>query len=170
MILQPINSHGELFQRNNFQHVQQTRKEVYFTLTVHILRIYFFYLNFLSGPRSILWSHWLLLFWTSCVLPHGFQIQSGYLACTLSCLHAVILKVTSGVTPAFSTNRSVHCISMYMAWRPVTFPTCHICNRGRLLGFDRETSRTVSRRALHSAAAYIFYVILYLDVLWNKSS
>ena len=76
----------------------------------------FFFLNFLFGPGSILWSHWLLLFWTSCVLPHGFQIQSGYLACTLSCLHAVILKVTTGVTPAFSTNRSVHCISVYTAW------------------------------------------------------
>ena len=59
---------------------------------------------------SILWSHWLLLFWTLCVLPHGFQIQSGSLGCTLSCLCAVILKVTTGVTPAFSTNRSVHCI------------------------------------------------------------
>ena len=95
----------------------------------------------------------MLLFWTSCVLPHGFQIQSGYLACTLSCLHAVILKVTSGVTPAFSTNRGVHCISVYTVWRPVTFPTCHVCNRGRLPGFDRETSRTVSRCALHSATA-----------------
>ena len=84
---------------------------------------------------------------------YGFQIQSGYLACTLSCLHAVILKVTSGVTPAFSTNRGVHCISVYTAWRPVTFPTCHVCNRGRLPGFDQETSRTVSRRALHSATA-----------------
>ena len=113
----------------------------------------FFLKNFLSGPRSILWSHWLLLFWTSCVLPHGFQIQSGYLACTLSCLHAVILKVMSGVTPAFSTNRGVHCISMYTAWQLVTFPTCHVCNRGRLPGFDRETSRTVSRRAVHSATA-----------------
>ena len=93
---------------------------------------FFFFLNFLSGPRSILWSHWLLLFWTLCVLPHGFQIQSGYLACTLSCLHAVILKVTSGVTPAFSTNRGVHCISVYTALWLVTFPTCHVCNRGRL--------------------------------------
>ena len=80
---------------------------------------FFFFFNFLSGLRSILWSHWLLLFWTSCVLPHGFQIQSGYLACTLSCLHAVILKVMSGVTPAFSTNRGVHCISVYTAWQPV---------------------------------------------------
>ena len=114
---------------------------------------FFFFLIFLSGPRSILWSHWLLLFWTLCVLPHGFQIQSGYLACTLSCLHAVTLKVTSGTTPAFSTNRGVHCISMHTAWQPVTFPTCHVCNRGRLLGFDWETSRTVSRRALHSATA-----------------
>ena len=73
----------------------------------------FFFFKFLFGPRSILWSHWLLLFWTSCVLPHGFQIQSGYLACTLSYL---ILKVTTGATPTFSTNRGVHCISVYTAW------------------------------------------------------
>ena len=58
----------------------------------------------------------MLLFWDSCILPHGFQIQSGYLACTLSCLCTVILKVTTGVTPAISTNRGVHCINMYMAW------------------------------------------------------
>ena len=75
-----------------------------------------FFNKFLFEPRSILWSHWLLLFWTSCVLPHGFQIQSGYLACILSCLCAVILKVTTGVTPAFSTNRGVHCISVYTVW------------------------------------------------------
>ena len=73
--------------------------------------------KFLFGPRLIWWSPWLLLFWTLCVLPHGFQIRSGYLAaCTLSCLCAVILKVTTGATPAFSTNRGVRCISMYMAW------------------------------------------------------
>ena len=134
----------------------------------------FVFLKFLSGPRSILWSHWLLLFWTSCVLPHGFQIQSGYLACTLSYLHAVILKVTSGVTPAFSTNRGVHCISVYTAWQPVTFPTCHVCNRGRLLGFDRETSRTV--RQTCSPLGYrdrpVFDQLLHFlaapDMSWDK--
>ena len=51
----------------------------------------------------------------ACVLPHGFQSQSGYLTCTRSCLCAVILKVTTGATLAFSTNRDVHCISMYTA-------------------------------------------------------
>ena len=136
--------------------------------TIIIIIIIFFFLNFLSGPRSILWSHWLLLFWTSCALPHGFQIQSGYLACTLSCLRAMILKVTTGVTPAFSTNRGVHCISMYRAWRPVAFPTCHVCNTGRLPGFDRETSRVVSRHAVHSATATGFGLLFlaYLDYRW----
>ena len=81
----------------------------------------------------------------------GFKSRVDILACTLSCLHAVILKVTSGATPAFSTNMGVHCIGMYTAWRPVTFPTCHVCNRGRLPGFNQETSCTVSRRALHLA-------------------
>ena len=70
---------------------------------------------------SSLWSHWLLLFWTSCVLPHRFQSRSGSLACTLSCLRTVIPKVTSGATPAFSTNRGVHCISVYTAWQPSHF-------------------------------------------------
>ena len=80
----------------------------------------------------------MLLFWTSCVLPHGFQIQSGYLACTLSCLHAVILKVTSGGTPAFSTNRGVHCISMYMAWR-IACCTLVCMNSGLLLLLSQWT-------------------------------
>ena len=80
-----------------------------------------FFKKFFVGPRSSLWSHCLLLFWTSCVLPHRFQSRSGSLACTLSCLRAVIPKVTSGATPAFSTNRGVHCISVYTAWQPSHF-------------------------------------------------
>ena len=68
----------------------------------------------------------LLLFWTSCVLPRGFQIQSGSLACTLSCLHAVIVKVTSEATPAFFTNRGIHCLSMYTTCQPSLFES-HTC-------------------------------------------
>ena len=83
----------------------------------------------------------------------AFCDPEGHIWCDTCLFYHGVLKVTSGATPAFSTNRGVHCISMYTAWRPVTFPTCHICNRGRLPGFDRETSRTVSRRALHSATA-----------------
>ena len=60
-------------------------------------------------------------------LPHGFQIQSGSLACTLSCLHVVIPKVMFGVTPTFSTNQGVHCISMYMALQLDLFDT-HACS------------------------------------------
>ena len=39
--------------------------------------------------------------------------QGGSLACTLTCLHAVNLRATSGTTTALSTNRGVHCISVY---------------------------------------------------------
>ena len=46
------------------------------------------------------------------------QSQGGCLTCTHTCLHAVNLRVTSGATPAFSTNRGVHCISMYTAGPP----------------------------------------------------
>ena len=69
----------------------------------------------------------MLLFWTSCVLPHGCQIQSGSLACTLSCLHAVIPKVVSGITPAFSINRGVHCTSVHTAWQLSHFDP-HTCS------------------------------------------
>ena len=46
-------------------------------------------------------------FWTLCDPSHGFQSQNG----SLTCLHAVNLRVKSGVTLTFSTNRSVNCIS-----------------------------------------------------------
>ena len=71
-----------------------------------------FFLKYFVGSRSILWSHWLPLFWTLCDPSHGFQSQGGSLACMLTFLCMVKLRVTSCATPAFSTNRGVHCISM----------------------------------------------------------
>ena len=70
------------------------------------------------GPISFLCGHWLPLFWTSCDPPIGFQKQDGSLACMLTCLHVLNLRVMSGATPAFFTNRGVHCISMYTAGLP----------------------------------------------------
>ena len=64
--------------------------------------------EFFIGPRFILRDHWLPLFWTLCDPLHGFRRQDGSFACTLTCFHAVDLRVTSGATP-FSTNRSVNC-------------------------------------------------------------
>ena len=85
----------------------------------NILKGFFFFKIFVE-PRSNLWGHWLTLFWTSCDPPHGFQSQGGSLTCTLTCLHVVSLRVMSGATPAFSTNRSVHCTSVYTAGPPST--------------------------------------------------
>ena len=57
------------------------------------------------------------LFWTSGDVCPGFQSQGGF-----PCLHASLpphngfLRFTSSVTPAFSTNSGVHCISVYTAW------------------------------------------------------
>ena len=45
-----------------------------------------------------------------------------------SYLLEVIPKVTSGVTPAFFTNRGVHCMSVYTAWQASHFDPC-TCNR-----------------------------------------
>ena len=73
------------------------------------------------GPRSILWCHWLLLFWTLYDPPHGFQSQGG---CTLTCLHMVNLRVMSGVTSGFLTNKGVHWISVYTADSPSRHLSC----------------------------------------------
>ena len=83
-----------------------------------------FYFKFFVGPRSILGATHCPLFWTLCDPHHGFQGQGGFLACTLTCLHAVNLRVTSGATSAFSTHRGVHCISMYTTGLPSRLPTC----------------------------------------------
>ena len=88
-----------------------------FKLTIPI------FLNYFVRLRSILWSHWLPLFWTSCDPPHGFQSQGGSLTCTLTRLPAVNLRVMSGATPAFSTNRGVHCTSVYTAGMPSRHPS-----------------------------------------------
>ena len=67
-------------------------------------------MKFSLDPRFILWGHWLPLFWTLCDPSHEFHSQGGSLTCTLTWLHAVNLRVQSGATPAFSTNRSVNCV------------------------------------------------------------
>ena len=57
----------------------------------------------------------------------GFKSRVD-LACTLSCLCVMIMKVTSGATPVFFTNRGVHVINMYMAWQSSHFDP-HTCSR-----------------------------------------
>ena len=37
------------------------------------------------------------------------------LSCIITCLQTMNLRVASGTTPAFSTNRGVHCVSVYTA-------------------------------------------------------
>ena len=48
----------------------------------------------------------------------GVSEHSGLLTCctsTLACLCVVILRVTSGATPAFSSNSGIHYKSVYTA-------------------------------------------------------
>ena len=87
-------------------------------------RLILIFLKVFVGPRPILWSNWLLL---------DFMCPSSWISNPewISCLHSFLLcavmpKVTSSATPAFSTNRGVHCISMYTAWQPSPFDP-HTC-------------------------------------------
>ena len=63
----------------------------------------FLYFFVFVGPRSILWSHWLPLFWTSCYPPISLKVKMPS------------LRVMPGTTPSISTNRDAHCISMCTA-------------------------------------------------------
>ena len=57
------------------------------------------------------------LFWTSGDVCPGFQSQGGFPHLRASSpVHNGFLRFTPGVTPAFSTNSGVHCISVYTAW------------------------------------------------------
>ena len=57
------------------------------------------------------------LFWTSGDVCPGLQSQGGFPRLRASSpVHNGFLRFTSGATPAFSTNRGVHCISVYKAW------------------------------------------------------
>ena len=66
------------------------------------------------GPSSILWSHWLPLFWTSCdpPLPHRFQSQGSFLICTLSCLLTVNLTVMSPIGVYTACVRWTHLLDI----------------------------------------------------------
>ena len=55
------------------------------------------------------------------VCPSSRVSEPEWISCQHSFLLACVPKVTSGATPAFSTNR-VHCISMYKAWQPSHLP------------------------------------------------
>ena len=60
------------------------------------------------------------LFWTSGDVCPGFQNQGGFPRLRASLpAHNGFLRFTSGAIPAFSTNRGVHCISVYTACKPM---------------------------------------------------
>ena len=93
------------------------------------------------------WRTWVLfvgplipLFWTSGDVCPGFQSQGGSLVCMLPCLHTTDASDSqvSGVTPAdlLVASKAANCVSNM---------------RVAEVGFDQETSHTVSRHAIHLA-------------------
>ena len=112
-----------------------------------------------------IWRTWVLfvgplipLFWTSGDFSPEFQSQGGSLACVLPRLRT---------TDSWDSPLVRHLLTSWQpAWLPVVFPTCYICSRGRMPGFDQETSRTISRLAIHSATATGFF--WYIFIFWIK--
>ena len=70
------------------------------------------------------------LFWTSGDVCPGFQSHGGPLACVPNRL-CTMDSSDSPLVPHLPT-------SQWPASQPVVFPTCYICSRGRMPGFDRE--------------------------------
>ena len=78
---------------------------------------FFFFLNNFCKAQVLFVGPLIPLFWTSGDVCPGFQSQGGFPhLCASSPAHNGFLRFTSGATPAFSTNRGVHCISVYTAW------------------------------------------------------
>ena len=84
--------------------------------------------------------------------------QDGSLTCTLTCLHAVNLRVTSGTTSAFSTNTGAHCTSMYTADSPSRHLSCKQQRAGgsglliwAVVRFDLVLAHLTSECAIHLA-------------------
>ena len=97
-------------------------------------------------------GHWYL-FWTSDDICPGFWSQGGSLTCIAYLpAHNKCLRFTSSVTP---TNLLAASISSQRH-------SLHVSSRGRILRFDRETSRIVSRRAIHSATTTALWCYLTL--------
>ena len=87
--------------------------------------------------------------------PMGFQSQGGSLTCILNYLHMVNLRVTSGATSAFSTNRGVHNISMYTAGSPSRHPSSKQQSASHSglgsSGIQSCAASLTSEQAIHSA-------------------
>ena len=95
---------------------------------------------FCGATDSPVLDFWWLLPWVSNLgwIPH---------LCASLPVHNRFLRFTSGATPAdlLAASMAASCV-----------PYMHICSRGRMLEFDRETSCTISRCAIHSATATRF--------------
>ena len=77
----------------------------------------FLFFKFFCRTQVLFVGPLIPLFWTSGDVCPGFQNQGGFPRLHASSpVHNGFLRFTSGVTPAFSTNMGVHCISVYTAW------------------------------------------------------
>ena len=94
-------------------------------MQVSIMKFFCFFKKFLLDQGPFCGATDCPYFGLCVTLPMGFKARGGSLACTLICLHAVNLRVTSGATPAFSNNRGVHCIGgVYTTGPPSGHPSC----------------------------------------------
>ena len=75
------------------------------------------------GPRSILWGS-LIAPIVAFVWSSPWVSKPGWFSCLNSHLHTVNLTFTSGATPAFPTNKDVHCTSLHSAGSPSRHPQC----------------------------------------------
>ena len=125
----------------------------------------------------VLWIDWvfflfLIFCWTKvhfvgatdcpcfglCVtLPMGFKARVVLLTYTLTSLHAVNLRVMSGATTVFSTNRGVHCISVYTAGPPSRHPLMQAVESRQwwMLTFGSSEIRSCAARSTSESAIHL---------------
>ena len=110
-----------------------------------------FFFKIFGRHKSFLWGQWYPCFGLLVMTALGFKARvDPWLACFVACMQW---------------------ISQIHLWCNTCWPldgqhgsqshSLHACNRGRMPQFDWDTSRAVSRRAIHSATAF-HSVIMFL--------
>ena len=107
-----------------------------------ISELSFFFIKFFGGHESFWWGHWYPYFGLLETSPLGFKARMDpSLACFVACMQ-------------WFPEIHLWCDTRWPlgGQRGSQSRFLHACSRGRMLGFD-QTSRTLSRRAIHLATA-----------------
>ena len=114
-------------------------------------------------PGFILWCHWLPLYWTN---PMGFKTRLVTWSLAYPCVEP---KDHAWCYTCLSTNRGVHCLSVYTAGLPVRYHSCKQwkASSGGLLTWAAvriDLSLAVHQASIRVGGLLQFHIYVYLCI------